>query len=70
VLIFTNHCLELIVIEKRQAEAARIRDKYPDRIPVWFHANFHWELSPFFIDVVLRFQHSVIFVASNTNFSV
>lgn len=23
-----------IVAEKRQAEAARIRDKYPDRIPV------------------------------------
>ena len=25
---------ELVCAEKRQAEAARIRDKYPDRIPV------------------------------------
>ena len=27
-------CLELLSAEKRQAEAQRIRDKYPDRIPV------------------------------------
>lgn len=27
--------LLLNVTEKRQAEAARIREKYPDRIPVW-----------------------------------
>ena len=27
-------CLAAYCAEKRQAEAARIRDKYPDRIPV------------------------------------
>jgi predicted neutral ceramidase superfamily lipid hydrolase len=36
VLILLIIALNVIVTEKRQAEAARIRDKYPDRIPVWY----------------------------------
>ena len=38
---FSDYDLTLLNVhaEKRQAEAARIRDKYPDRIPVSMHPS-------------------------------
>lgn len=33
-VIYTHRFFLVFLTEKRQAEAARIRDKYPDRIPV------------------------------------
>jgi hypothetical protein len=37
-LIFSDLSYKLYVLERRQAEAARIREKYPDRIPVSYQS--------------------------------
>jgi hypothetical protein len=52
------YCVHYVNIEKRKAEAGRIRAKYPDRIPVRYHT--------FVFALLCRFHHLVASLANGS----